>query len=161
MALNFHIDSLDRKILSELIHNARVPFMEIARKCRVSGAAIHQRIKGMSDLGIFSGSQYLLNPKAMGFHTCAFIGIQVHLRTTKSHQEVYEKIRQVPEIVECHHISGKYSLLVKLYAEDNEHLKNIITEQIQTIPEVTFTETFISLQEGFIRQVPVENESLT
>jgi len=156
MLPNFHIDSLDRKILSQLIENARIPFMEIARKCRISGAAIHQRVKGMSDSGIFSGSQFILNPKAMGYHTCAFIGIQVHLRTTKSHQEVFEKIKHIPEIVECHHISGKYSLLIKLYAQDNEHLKNIIVEKIQTIPEVTFTETFISMQEGFIRQIPVE-----
>lgn len=155
MLPNFHIDSLDRKILNFLILNARVPFMEIARKCRVSGAAIHQRIKAMADAGIFSGSQYLLSPKALGFNTCAFIGVQVHLRTTKSHQEVFERIQQIPEIVECHHISGKYSLLVKLYVRDNEHLKDIIVEKIQTIPEVTFTETFISLQEGFIRQVPV------
>jgi len=155
MLPNFHIDPLDRKILGMLIHNARIPFLEIARKCKVSGAAIHQRIRALSEAGIFSGSQYQLNPKSMGFLTCAFIGIQVHLRTTKSHLEVFDKIQQIPEIVECHHISGKYSLLIKIYARDNEHLKNIIIEKIQTIPEITFTETFISLEEGFIRQVSV------
>ncbi len=156
MPSNFHIDQLDKKILGMLIRNARVPFMEIARKCKVSGAAIHQRVKALSDAGIISGSHYLLDPKANGYLTCAFIGIQVHLRTTKSHLEVYDKIQQIPEIVECHHISGKYSLLVKLYARNNEHLKSIIIERIQTIPEVTFTETFISLEEGFIRQIQVE-----
>jgi Lrp/AsnC family transcriptional regulator for asnA, asnC and gidA len=63
---------------------------------------------------------------------------------------------KIPEIVECHHVSGKHSLLVKIYTKNNETLKNIIIEQIQTIPEVTFTETFISLQEGFERQVPID-----
>lgn len=156
MQNDFHLDGLDRKILGFLTGNARLPFMEVARKCKVSGAAIHQRVKAMADAGIFSGSQYTLEPKALGYETCAFIGIQVHLLTTRSHQEVFNKISRIPEIVECHHISGKYSLLIKVYAKDNEHLKNLIIEKIQSIPEVTFTETFISLQEGFIRQIPVE-----
>lgn len=159
MAANLQIDALDRKILTVLISNARIPFLELARKCRVSGAAIHQRVRSMAENGVFSGSQFLLNPKALGYQTCAFIGIQVHLRTTKSHLEVFEKISQVPEVVECHHISGKYSLLIKMYARDNEHLKNLIIEKIQSIPEVTFTETFVALQEGFNRQVPVDAKS--
>ncbi len=156
MPLNFHLDHLDRRILALLTKDARLAFTEVARKCRVSGAAIHQRMKQMAEAGVFSGSQYILNPRAVGFNSCAFIGIQVHLLTTRSHQEVFEKIRQVPEIVECHHISGKYSLLVKVYARDNEHLKQVIIAKIQSIPEVTFTETFISLEEGFIRQIPAD-----
>ena len=66
-----------------------------------------------------------------------------------------EKVMQVPEIVECHHITGKYSLLAKIYARNNEHLKQIIVEKIQSIPEIVFTETFISLEEGFIRPIAV------
>lgn len=159
MTNNLHLDTLDRKILAYLIANARIPFLEVARKCRVSGAAIHQRMRAMAETGVISGSQFLLNPKALGYQTCAFIGIQVHLRTTKSHLEVFEKIKQVQEVVECHHISGKYSLLIKMYARDNEHLKNLIIEKIQSIPEVTFTETFVALQEGFNRQVPVAARS--
>jgi len=106
---------------------------------------------------IISGSQFNLSHKGMGYSTCAFIGIQVNLLTTKSHEEVYRKITQIPEIVECHHISGKYSLLIKIYTKDNEHLKNIIIEKIQSIQEIVSTETFISLQEGFIRQIPIIN----
>jgi Lrp/AsnC family transcriptional regulator, regulator for asnA, asnC and gidA len=155
MAENFHIDNLDRKILSLLMQDARLPFLEIARKCKVSGAAVHQRVKQMAAAGVYSGSQFVLDPKAIGYLTCAFIGIQVHLLTTKSHTEVFKKISQIPEIVECHHISGKYSLLVKVHARDNEHMKKVIVEKIQAIPEVTFTETFISLEEGFVRQINI------
>jgi Lrp/AsnC family transcriptional regulator for asnA, asnC and gidA len=91
----------------------------------------------------------------MGYLTCAFIGIQVNLTSTSTHNEVFNKIRKIPEIVECHHISGKYSLLIKIITRNNEHLKQIIVEQIQSIPEISFTETFISLQEGFSRQLPI------
>jgi Lrp/AsnC family transcriptional regulator for asnA, asnC and gidA len=155
MSVNFQLDSFDRKILSVLAANARTPYLEIARICNVSGAAIHQRMQRMEEAGVFKGSWLRLDPHGMGYMTCAFIGIQINLTTTRTHDQVFEKISQVPEIVECHHISGKFSLLVKLYTRNNEHLKQVIVEKIQSIPEITFTETFISLEEGFVRQLPV------
>ena len=148
-----NIDLLDYRILENLMKDARMPFQEIARKCRVSGAAIHQRYHKLKESGILEGTQMLISPKAMGYMTCAFIGIQVNLTSTSTHEEVFRKIKQIREIVECHHISGKYSLLVKVYTRSNEHLKKVIVEQIQSIPEITFTETFISLEEGFDRQL--------
>jgi Lrp/AsnC family transcriptional regulator for asnA, asnC and gidA len=154
-SINFHIDSLDKKILSILTKDARTPFVEVARSCGVSGAAIHQRVQQMISAGVIKGSQFNLSPRAMGYNTCAFIGIQLHLITRKSHIEAYDKIMKVPEIVECHHVSGKHSLLIKIYTKNNENLKDIIVEKIQSIPEVISTETFISLQEGFERQVSI------
>lgn len=153
MDQHFHIDSLDKKIINLLNADARMPFTEVARRCKVSGAAIHQRVARMEAAGVIAGSSLRLNPKGMGYHTCAFIGIQVNLTTNSTHDEVFEKIKKIPEIVECHHISGKYSLLVKLFTKTNEHLKKIIVEQIQSIPEITFTETFISLETGFEREL--------
>jgi len=153
---NFKLDTLDKKILSFLTKNARMPFVEVAKECHVSGAAIHQRVQQMVASGVIKGSQFNLSPRAMGYNTCAFIGIQLNLITRKSHIEAFNKIMKIPEIVECHHVSGKHSLLIKIYTQSNENLKDIIIEQIQTIPEVTFTETFISLQEGFERQVAIE-----
>jgi Lrp/AsnC family transcriptional regulator, regulator for asnA, asnC and gidA len=158
MQNGFRIDTLDRRILTILIADARTPFVEVARKCKVSGAAVHQRIAKLEEAGVISGSQFKLSPKALSYMTCAFIGIQVNLTSNSTHDEVFEKIKQIPEIVECHHISGKYSLLIKIYTHNNEHLKQIIVEKIQSIPEITFTETFISLETGFERELPVNIE---
>ncbi|MFU8844396.1 MAG: Lrp/AsnC family transcriptional regulator [Bacteroidales bacterium] len=158
MKLHFHLDSLDKRILTILTADARIPFLEVGRRCNVSGAAVHQRVSRMTEEGVIKGSQFTLSPKGVGFLTCAFVGIQVNLTTATTHQEVFQKISGIPEIVECHHITGKYSLLVKIYARDNEHLKKILVEKIQSILEVTSTETFISLEEGFERQIPVEND---
>ncbi len=153
--MSFQLDLLDKRILSLLTENARLPFVEVARKCRVSGAAVHQRVSRMIEAGVISGSQFKLSPNGLGLLTCAFIGIQVNLVASSTHNEVFEKIQQIPEIVECHHISGKYSLLVKIYTQNNEHLKRIIVEKIQSIPEISFTETFISLEAGFERPLPL------
>ncbi len=155
--MNLQLDHTDRKMLAMLMNDARISYLEISRACGISGPAVHQRMNRLKDAALFSGSQLLLNPKGMGYMTCAFIGIQVNLTSNSTHEEVFERIRQIPEIVECHHISGKYSLLVKVFTRNNEHLKQIIVEKIQSIPEITYTESFISLELGFERQIPVEN----
>jgi Lrp/AsnC family transcriptional regulator, regulator for asnA, asnC and gidA len=153
---NFHLDSLDKRILSLLSQDARLPFVEVARKCKVSGAAVHQRVQKMIEAGVVSGSRFNIDPKGLGYLTCAYIGLQVNLIADTTHEMVFEKIKRIPEIVECHHITGQYSLLVKIYARHNEHLKKIIVSNIQSIPQITSTETFLSLEEGFTRQLPIE-----
>ncbi|HPD64624.1 MAG TPA: Lrp/AsnC ligand binding domain-containing protein [Bacteroidia bacterium] len=151
----FQPDNTDVKILNLLMKDARMPFTQIAKKCRISGAAVHQRFQKLRQTGIISGSTVTISPKSMGYMTCAFIGIQVNLTTSTTHDQVFQKISEIAEIVECHHITGKYSLLVKIFAKNNEHLKKIIVEKIQSVPEIISTETFISLEEGFIRALPV------
>jgi len=154
--MDFKIDETDKKILNIIKNNARTPYNDIGKKCKVSGATIQLRIQKLTDAGIISGSQFNINPVGLGYYTCAFIGIQINLTSTSTHEEVYKKITLIPEIVECQHISGKYSLIIKIYTRNNEHLKKLIIEKIQSIPEIVSTETFIALEEGFNRQLPVE-----
>ncbi len=148
------LDELDHKILRFLTDDARTSYLEIARQCGVSGALIHQRVNKLKEAGIIRGSTLVLVPKKMGYLSAAFVGIRVGLASPHSQAHVLEKISEIPEVVECHHVTGKYSLFLKIYAKDNEHLKKILVDQIQAIPEVTATETFISLEEGFSRQLP-------
>ena len=147
------LDAVDRKILGFLIKNARMPFLEIARECGVSGAAIHQRVKKLEDAGVILGSRLQVNPKAMGYDVCAIIGIWIS-DPTKTVQTV-EHLRKIPEITECHFITGKYNILIKLYCTNNEHLMHTIFDHILKLPEVSQTETFISLIESFDRQVEI------
>ena len=69
-----HIDNLDTKILQMLVDNGRKPFLEIARECGVSGAAIHQRIAKLQATNILEGSRALIKPTTLGYDTCAFVG---------------------------------------------------------------------------------------
>ncbi|MBN2612211.1 MAG: Lrp/AsnC ligand binding domain-containing protein [Bacteroidales bacterium] len=153
MRNNFQIDSLDRKILEMLIKDARVPFLEVARECGVSGAAIHQRVQRLVRLGIISGSQFNLEPKKLGYYTCAYIGI--YLDNAGLFNDVSEKLVQIPEIVQCHYTTGQYSMFLKVFAKDNEHLKKILADKIQAIKGISRTETFISLDVLVDRQLPV------
>jgi Lrp/AsnC family transcriptional regulator for asnA, asnC and gidA len=147
------IDSLDRKILSILTKDARTPFLEVARECNVSGAAIHQRVQRLIRLGVISGSQLILEPKKLGYHTCAYIGI--FLENASLFKDVSEKLIKIPEITQCHYTTGEYSMFIKVYTRDNEHLKDILADKIQAINGISRTETFISLDVLVNRQLPV------
>jgi Lrp/AsnC family transcriptional regulator for asnA, asnC and gidA len=151
------IDSLDRKILSILTKNARMPFLEVARECDVSGAAIHQRVQRLTKLGIISGSQFRVDPKKLGYSTCAYIGI--FLDNAALFNSVSEKLMKIPEITQCHYTTGQYAMFLKVYTRDNDHLRTVLSEKIQSIPGIMRTETFISLDVMVSRQIPVLEET--
>lgn len=147
------LDATDRKILKFLIKNARMPFLEIARECGISGAAIHQRIRKLDEAGIILGSRLIVDPRMLGFDVCAYVGIR--LENPKDLNKTQEALKNIPEIVECHFITGSYSLFVKIYCLDNDHLMSVINA-IQALEGISSTETKVSLREAFQRQVYVD-----
>ncbi|MGD9976327.1 MAG: Lrp/AsnC ligand binding domain-containing protein [Bacteroidales bacterium] len=152
------VDAIDQKILSYLVKNARMPFLEIARECGISGAAIHQRVKKMEDAGIIAGSRMIVKPKALGFDVCAYVGVQ--LVSTNQYKGVIEALKLMPEVVECHFITGEYALLLKIFCRDNEHLMDVLVNTIQNISGISRTETFISLDQAIERPVYVKDKSV-
>ena len=152
---NYHIDATDQNILGFLVKNARMPFLEIARECGVSGAAIHQRVKRLEANGVITGSRLLVKPQALGLNICAFVSIS--LSEASKYNEVVASLRQIPEVVECHFVTGKYALLVKLYCFDNDHLMEVLLNTIQKIPFILATDTMIALDEAIDRQVWVKD----
>lgn len=148
------IDRLDKKILKIISKDARVPFLEVARECGVSGAAIHQRIQKLKNLGIIKRSEFVIDTYKIGYETCAYIGIT--LSNIKYLHPVVEALKKIPEIVECHYATGKYSIFIKIYAKDNRGLLRLILDNIIPIDGVENTETFqLSLDELFNRQLSV------
>lgn len=147
------IDKLDKQIMEIIVNNARIPFKDVAAVCGVSRAAIHQRVQRLMDLGVIIGSGYNVNPKSLGYKTCTYVGIK--LEKGSMYQRVVEELRNVPEIVECHYTTGPYSMLIKLYARDNEQLMELLNHKIQGIHGVDSTETLISLDQSINKQVPI------
>ena len=138
------LDSLDESILKLIATNARIPFLEVARECGVSGAAIHQRIQKLTNLGILKGSEFILDPESIGYETCAYMG--VYLKNPEDFEEVFEKVKQIPD------------MFIKIYAKNNHHLLDIIREKLQPLG-LSRTETIISFREAIRRQMPIPDMS--
>ncbi len=150
------LDELDEKILKLIIGNARKPFLEVARECNVSGAAIHQRIQKLTNLGVIKGSEYIIDSSKVGYETCAYVGL--YLQSPGQFPTVTEALKGIPEVVECHYTTGKYDLFIKIYAKNNQHLLNIIHKKLQPLG-LARTETLISFKESFRKQLPIDFES--
>ena len=151
------IDKLDKKILNIIMCNARIPSKDVAVQCGVSRAAIHQRIQRLRDMKVITGSGYTVNPHKLGFNTCTYIGIR--LEKGSMYREAVQELERIPEVVECHFTTGPYSLLIKLYARDNQHLMELLNDKIQHIPGVTETETLISLEQSMNRNIRIDVEN--
>lgn len=145
------IDNLDRRILNIVMRNARIPSKDVAIECGVSRAAIHQRIQRLIEMKVIVGSGYDVNPKKLGYNTCTYIGVK--LEKGSMYREVVKELENIPEVVECHFTTGPYSMLIKVFARDNQNLMELLNDRIQHIPGVTETETLISLEQSLNRRI--------
>jgi Lrp/AsnC family transcriptional regulator for asnA, asnC and gidA len=151
--MTYHeLDEMDEKILNLIADNARIPFLEVARECGVSGAAIHQRVQKLINLGIIKGSEFIIDPEKIGYETCAYIGI--YLNSPSNHQAVVEELQKIPEVVECYYTTGEYDLFIKVYARNNHDLLNLIHEKLQPLG-LARSETLVSFKQAFRKRLPI------
>lgn len=146
------LDSLDKKILKLIAEDARIPFLEVARSCNVSGAAIHQRIQKLNNMGVLKGSKFIIDPEKIGYETCAYMGL--NLKNPEKFDAVVDELKKIPEVVECHYTTGDYDMFIKIYAVNNHHLLNIIHDRLQPLG-LSRSETIISFNSAFSRQLPI------
>ena len=146
------LDKLDKQILRLIANNARIAFLEGARSCNVSGAAIHQRIQKLTNMGVLKGSQFIIDPEKIGYETCAYIGL--NLKNPEDFDKVVAELRNIPEVVECHYTTGDFDMFIKIYAFNNHHLLNIIHDKLQPLG-LSRSETIISFNSAIDRQLPI------
>ena len=148
---SLHLDGIDKIIVKNLIKDARTPILSIAREVGISGAAIHQRLRKLEATGLLAGSKFVLNPKVLGFKTLAFVGI--FLDAASKYSAAINRLKEIPEVIESHYTTGNYAIFIKILCRDNEHLMNVLNNEIQNIKGVARTETFISLDQQINRQI--------
>ncbi len=117
------IDEIGIKILKELQRNARSTFSKIGKRVGLSSPAVAERIYKMEESGIINGYHTDINPNIFGHTIMAFITI-----TTQpgKYQKIYSFAEKEKEIIECHHISGNESLIMKVVSASIPHLENIV-----------------------------------
>lgn len=150
------IDHLDKKILNQLMLDAKTPYAELAKKFDVSPATIHVRIEKMRNQGIVSGTHIAVDPKLLGFDVCCFIGIKLNRAT--DYPDVLEQLRNIDAVTEAYYTTGQYSILIKIMTRSIDDLQWLLIDKIQSISAIQSTETLISLQNGIQRQLNILSE---
>ena len=154
---HYKLDPLDKKIIDLVLKDARIPFLEVARACNVSGAAIHQRIQKLTNLGILTGQQYIVDPEKIGYETCAYIGL--YLKDPSRFDEVVEELRKIPEVVECHYTTGGFDMFIKIYTRNNHHLLTLIHDKLQPLG-LSRSETIISFNAAINRPLVIDEAEI-
>lgn len=150
---NYEIDSLDIKILNYLRKDARMPFLEIARKLYVSSGTIHQRIEKLKEAKVITGSEIIIDYKKLNYGVTVLLGI--HVNNASDIQDVISKLQNLDEVTEAYYTTGNYALIAKILVKDIEHFHDFLVKKLQSIKEIRSTESFISLRQVINKDVPL------
>ena len=153
MAAKLNIDKLDLQIINEMLGNAEVSYAELGKKLFVSGGTIHVRIKKLEEAGIVQGKKIKVNLKKLGYDITAFVGI--FLEKSSLYDTVAKDLKKISQIVRLNYTTGNYSMFIEIVCKDINELRTVLHDELQNIKGIERTETFISLDEGFNRNIHV------
>ena len=153
MSQKLNIDKLDLQVLDAMMNNAEISYAELGKKLFVSAGTIHVRIKKMQEAKIITGTQMKIDLKKLGFGLTTFVG--VFLEKSSLYDAVAKELMNIPEIVRLNYITGNYSMFIEIVCKDISQLRFVLHDELQKIKGTDRTETFISLEEGFSRNVQV------
>ena len=146
------IDYTDKQILLKLQSDARKAYSQIAEELKISNSLVHQRIKKLHEAGIILDAKFIFDEKKLGYKTKSYSGIR--LREARFAKSVMEELTKIEEIVECNYVSGNYAIFILIFAKDNEHLREVLYEQVHLINGVAGTDSFLCFDSGFKRNIP-------
>jgi Lrp/AsnC family transcriptional regulator for asnA, asnC and gidA len=153
MAAKLNLDKLDLQIIEAMMNNAEISYAELGKKLFVSGGTIHVRIKKLQEFNIVKGTRLNVDLKQLGYDITAFVGI--YLEKSSMYDSVAEDLKKIPEIIRLNYTTGNYSMFIEIVCKDIAQLRFVLHDELQKIKGIERTETFISLEEGFYRNVPV------
>lgn len=148
---NENIDYINQQIIKMLSADGRIAYSEIAKELKISNSLVHQRVKKLQETGVISGFSVQLNAKQIGYETITYTGIAT--KEARFAYSIAEKLKEIPEVVECHFVSGKYALFLKIVAPNNEEFRKILYEKIHNIEGVGSTDSFISFGSAFQKNI--------
>lgn len=153
MPAKLNLDKLDYQIIYEMMETAEISYAELGKKLFVSGGTIHVRIKKLQDMGIVKGTRLNVDLKTLGYDVIAFIGI--YLEKSSLYDIVAKELKKIPQIVRLNYTTGNYSMFAEIVCKDITDLRYVLHDELQKIKGIERTETFISLEESFNRNVVV------
>jgi Lrp/AsnC family leucine-responsive transcriptional regulator len=141
--VNGTMDPIDRKILALLQDDAKIPQAKIARSVGLTAPSVNERIRKLERAGYIRGYVAVLDPKRLGQDVTAFV--EVFIEQPKFEAGFIEAVGHLDEVLECHHITGEFSLLLKVRVADMAAFRRLLIEKLNTVRGVRQTRTLIVL----------------
>jgi Lrp/AsnC family leucine-responsive transcriptional regulator len=141
------MDDYDRAILDALQQDGRIANAELARRLNLSPPAIHARLRRLEEAGLIARYAAVLDREKLGFDLLCFVNISLQ-RHTREHVDVFrDRIRALPNVLECHHVTGEYDYLLKVVVRNRKELEHLLMEDLTPIPGVAHIHTSLVLNE--------------
>ena len=137
-----------------MMENAEISYADLGKKLFVSGGTIHVRIKKLEELKVVTGKKLSIDVRALGYDVIAFIGI--YLEKSSMYDDVAKELKKIPQVVRVNYTTGNYSMFAEIVCKDIRQLRFVLHDELQKIKGIERTETLISLEESFNRNIVVE-----
>lgn len=144
---NKELDDIDQLILKTIQTNANLSNVELARMINLSPPATHGRMKRLESEGYIKNYVTILNREKLGFDLLCFIYVKTSIHQTEQLEAFEEAIVSMPEVLECHHITGEYDFLLKVVLKDSSDLKNFIGNKLSSHGSISGIQTSLSYEE--------------
>ena len=132
-----------------------MPYTEVAKKVLVSGGTVHVRMKKLENMGVVKGTRLEIDYAKLGYKMKLFMGI--YLEKSYLYRDAVRALKLIPEVIELHAITGKYTIFAKILCKDAVHLRKVLDTRIHKVKGITRTESFLSIEESFKEVLSLNN----
>ena len=146
-AINLEIDRIDKSILRELQSNGRIANVELARRVGLSPTPCLERVKRLETSGFISGYEAVLSPQKLQASLLVFVEIRLNHTSPDVFKDFKKAVIQLPQVLECHLVSGDFDYLVKSRVADMAAYRYLLGETLLTLPGVSASRTYVVMEE--------------
>lgn len=141
------LDKIDLKILKLLQQNARIPMTELAEKVGLSTTPVTERVKRLERDSIISGYHARLNPHAVGQSLLVFVEIKLRSKSGNIFEDFRREVTRIPQILECHLVSGEYDYLIKVRLPDMSAYRDMLGNILLHLPAAAESRSYVVMEE--------------
>ncbi|MBN2472722.1 MAG: Lrp/AsnC family transcriptional regulator [Anaerolineae bacterium] len=141
------LDQIDLAILDLLQENGRMSNADLARHTNLSPPAIHARLRRLETDGFIRQYAAILDREALGYDLLCFISVIIQVHQPNSVGSIKEAMQALPEVLECHHVTGEYDYLLKVAIRNRKELEHFVMEKLTPIPGIAKIHTSLVLKE--------------
>jgi Lrp/AsnC family leucine-responsive transcriptional regulator len=130
------MDQTDRTLLSLLQKDGRIPVSRLAEAVDLTAPPVHERLKSMEEAGLIRGYVALLDAQQLGFGLTVWVAVTLALHRGTSVTTFRDAVQAVPEILECHHVTGGGDFLLRVVCRDTAHYEDLVLHTLTRLPGV-------------------------